>query len=189
MNNFTPRAGQVLALSRKEAHRFGHRSVGTEHLLLGLIRLRQGLAVQILRKVGFDLASTRADLKGRVGLGTDASTANKIPLTASAEKVISLAAKEAKMLGHKIVDAEHIFLGLLKDRDCDASKMLGSRGVEVEWIRAVTLESLRSGSAPSGFNSLIRPVEDFHPSPTLVMNNLAYFLLKMCGGSTLSNRN
>jgi ATP-dependent Clp protease ATP-binding subunit ClpC len=82
MNNFTPRAQQVLALARKEADRFHHNYVGTEHLLLGLIKLGQGVAVSVLQKMGLDLETVRAEVEKQVGTGQESKTPGQHPLHA-----------------------------------------------------------------------------------------------------------
>ena len=114
MNNFTPRAQQVIALAKKEADRFNHNFVGTEHLLLGLIKLGQGVAVNVLQKMGLDLETVRLEVEKQVGVGPDQKLIGNIPFTPRVKKVISLAAKEAKMLNHTYVGTEHILLGLLR---------------------------------------------------------------------------
>ncbi|MEJ1971643.1 MAG: Clp protease N-terminal domain-containing protein [Lacunisphaera sp.] len=87
MNNFTPRAQQVLALARKEADRFHHNYVGTEHLLLGLIKLGQGVAVSVLQKMGLDLETVRAEVEKQVGIGQESKTPGRQhPLHAAREK-------------------------------------------------------------------------------------------------------
>ena len=96
MNNFTPRAQQVLALARKEADRFNHNFVGTEHLLLGLIKLGQGVAVNVLQKLGLDLETVRMEVEKQVGTGPDQKMIGNIPYTPRVKKVLALAAKEAK---------------------------------------------------------------------------------------------
>src|SRR6187402_1809735 len=113
MNNFTPRAQQVLALARKEADRFNHNFVGTEHLLLGLIKLGQGVAVNVLQKMGLDLETVRMEVEKQVGTGPDQKMIGNIPYTPRVKKVLALAAKEAKALNHTYVGTEHILLGLM----------------------------------------------------------------------------
>jgi ATP-dependent Clp protease ATP-binding subunit ClpC len=95
-SNFTPRAQDALALARQEAERFHHNFVGTEHLLLGLIRLGDGTAVTVLRRMGFDLETVRAEVEKLVGTGPDQKLTGNIPYTPRVKKVLSLAAKEAK---------------------------------------------------------------------------------------------
>src|SRR5690349_9112252 len=94
MNNFTPRAQQVLALARKEADRFHHNYVGTEHILLGLIKLGQGVAVSVLQKMGLDLETVRAAVEKQVGTGQETKAQNSIPYTPRVKKVLALAGKE-----------------------------------------------------------------------------------------------
>ena len=115
MNNFTPRAQQVLALARKEADRFHHNYVGTEHILLGLIKLGQGVAVSVLQKMGLDLETVRAAVEKQVGTGQETKTPGSIPYTPRVKKVLALAGKEAKTLNHSYVGTEHILLGLLRE--------------------------------------------------------------------------
>src|SRR3984893_5729974 len=98
MNNFTPRAQQVLQLARKEADRFNHNYVGTEHLLLGLIKLGQGVAVNVLQKMGLDLETVRMEVEKQVGSGPETKIVGNIPYTPRVKKVLALAGKEAKAL-------------------------------------------------------------------------------------------
>src|SRR6516162_7975876 len=99
-SNFTPRAQKVLALSRKEAERFNHNFVGTEHLLLGLIALDQGTAVDVLRKMGLNLELVRAEVEKQVGTGPEQKMIGTIPFTPRVRKVFALADKERKALNH-----------------------------------------------------------------------------------------
>src|SRR5438552_5651786 len=92
MNNFTPRAQQALALARKEADRFNHNFVGTEHLLLGLIRLGQGVAVKVLRNIGLDLQTVRSEVEKMIGAGADQQMTGNILYTPRVKKVLALAA-------------------------------------------------------------------------------------------------
>src|ERR1035438_3979787 len=100
MSNFTPRAQQVLALARKEADRLNHNFLGTEHLLLGLIALGQGVAVNVLRKVGVDLETVRAEIQHMVGTGSYRQNIGNVPYTPRVKKVLDFAKKEAKALNH-----------------------------------------------------------------------------------------
>src|SRR4029077_7507692 len=116
-SNFTPRAQEAVALSRKEAERLNHNFVGTEHLLLGLIALDQGTAVTVLRKMELNLELVRAEVQKQVGNGPDQKITGTIPFTPRVKKVIALASKEAKALNHTYVGTEHILLGLLREGD------------------------------------------------------------------------
>src|SRR5204863_5914766 len=113
MNNFTPRAQQVLALARKEADRFNHNFVGTEHLLLGLIKLGQGVAVNVLQKIDLDLETVRMEVEIQVGSAPETKIVGNIPYTPRVKNVLAMAGKEAKALNHSFVGTEHILIGLL----------------------------------------------------------------------------
>ena len=91
MNNFTPRAQQVLQLARQEADRFNHGYIGTEHLLLGLIALGEGVAVSVLRRMGLDLDTVRLEVEKAVGVGADMKTVGNVPYTPRVTKVLALA--------------------------------------------------------------------------------------------------
>ncbi|PAW78439.1 MAG: NDP-hexose 4-ketoreductase [Verrucomicrobia bacterium Tous-C9LFEB] len=142
MNNFTPRAQQVLALARKEADRFNHNYVGTEHLLLGLIKLGQGVAVNVLQKMGLDLETVRIEVEKQVGSGPDTKMSGNIPYTPRVKKVLALAGKEAKALNHSYVGTEHILLGLLREGDGVAARVLKSLEVDIERTRNEVLKEL-----------------------------------------------
>src|SRR6201995_2707087 len=142
MNNFTPRAQQVLALARKEADRFNHNYVGTEHLLLGLIKLGQGVAVNVLQKMGLDLETVRMEVEKQVGTGPDQKMIGNIPYTPRVKKVLALAAKEAKALNHTYVGTEHILLGLLREGDGVAARVLKNLDVDIEQTRQEILKEL-----------------------------------------------
>jgi ATP-dependent Clp protease ATP-binding subunit ClpC len=142
MNNFTPRAQQVLALARKEADRFNHNFVGTEHLLLGLIKLGQGVAVNVLQKMGLDLETVRMEVEKQVGTGPDQKMIGNIPYTPRVKKVLALAAKEARALNHTYVGTEHILLGLLREGDGVAARVLKNLDVDIEQTRQEILKEL-----------------------------------------------
>src|SRR5450432_1558332 len=142
MSNFTPRAQQVLALARKEADRFNHNFLGTEHLLLGLIKLGQGVAVNVLQGMGIDLDTVRIAVEKEVGNGPDQKMIGNIPYTPRGKKVLALASKEAKALNHTYVGTEHILLGLLREGDGVAAKVLKNLDVDIEEARQRTLKEL-----------------------------------------------
>ncbi|MDA7888074.1 ATP-dependent Clp protease ATP-binding subunit [Akkermansiaceae bacterium] len=142
MNNFTPRAQQVLALARKEADRFNHNYIGTEHVLLGLIKLGQGVAVSVLQRMGLDLESVRMEVEKEVGTGPDQKTSANIPYTPRVKKVLALANKEAKQLNHSYVGTEHILLGLLREGEGMASRVLTSLNVDLPTTRNEVLAEI-----------------------------------------------
>src|SRR6478735_6365018 len=148
MNNFTPRAQQVLALARKEADRFNHNYVGTEHLLLGLIKLGQGVAVNVLQKMGLDLETVRMEVEKQVGSGPDQKMVGNIPYTPRVKKVLALAGKEAKALNHSYVGTEHILLGLLREGEGVAARVLKSLEIDIERTRNEILKELDPNFTP-----------------------------------------
>ncbi len=150
MNNFTPRAQQVLALARKEADRFHHNYVGTEHLLLGLINLGQGVAVNVLQKMGLDLETVRSAVEKQVGTGPESKPTGNIPYTPRVKKVLALAGKEARALNHSYVGTEHILLGLLREGEGVAARVLKSLDVDIERCRHEILSELDPNFASEG---------------------------------------
>jgi ATP-dependent Clp protease ATP-binding subunit ClpC len=148
MNNFTPRAQQVLALARKEADRFNHNYVGTEHLLLGLIKLGQGVAVNVLQKMGLDLETVRMEVEKQVGSGPETKMVGNIPYTPRVKKVLALAGKEAKALNHSYVGTEHILLGLLREGEGVAARVLKSLELDIERTRNEILKELDPNFTP-----------------------------------------
>jgi ATP-dependent Clp protease ATP-binding subunit ClpC len=166
MNNFTPRAQQVLALARKEADRFNHNYVGTEHLLLGLIKLGQGVAVSVLERMGLDLDSVRMEVEKQVGHGPDQKVSGNIPYTPRVKKVLALANKEAKQLSHSYVGTEHILLGLLREGEGVAARVLQSLDVDIQRTRNEILAEIDPNFSPEepddefeGFEDEEEPME------------------------------
>jgi ATP-dependent Clp protease ATP-binding subunit ClpA len=162
--NFTPRAQQVLALARKEADRFHHNFVGTEHLLLGLIKLGQGVAVTVLQKRGLDLEVVRLEVEKQVGTGPDQKVFGNIPYTPRVKKVLALAQKEARALNHTYVGTEHLLLGLLREGDGVASRVLRNLEVDVEQTRQEILRELDPNSPPTA-ESIKRAISSPRPMP------------------------
>ncbi|MEI8090684.1 MAG: ATP-dependent Clp protease ATP-binding subunit [Opitutaceae bacterium] len=160
MNNFTPRAQQVLALARKEADRFHHNYVGTEHILLGLIKLGQGVAVSVLQKMGLDLETVRSAVEKQVGTGQETKTPGSIPYTPRVKKVLALAGKEAKTLSHSYVGTEHILLGLLREGEGVAARVLKSLEIDIERTRNEILRELDPQFSGSGSGDAGAPGEE-----------------------------
>lgn len=158
MNNFTPRAQQVLALAKKEAERFYHNYVGTEHLLLGLINLGQGVAVNVLQKMGLDLETVRTAVEKQVGMGSEAQqSGSSIPFTPRVKKVLALAGKEAKALHHSYIGTEHILLGLLREGEGVAARVLKALDVNIERCRGEILSELDPNYSAEQENNLSAP--------------------------------
>src|SRR6478736_2297062 len=148
MNNFTPRAQQVLALARKEADRFNHSYVGTEHLLLGLIKLGQGVAVNVLERMGLELEAVRMEVEKEVGSGPPQKSAGNIPYTPRVKKVLALANKEAKALNHSYVGTEHLLLGLLREGEGVAARVLKRLDVDIQRTRNEILAEIDPNFSP-----------------------------------------
>jgi ATP-dependent Clp protease ATP-binding subunit ClpC len=148
MNDFTPRAQQVLVLARKEAERFKHNYVGTEHLLLGLIKLGEGVAVNVLQRMGLDLERVRMEVEKHVGSHPATSIIGNIPYTPRVKKVLALATKEAKALNHAYVGTEHILLGLLREGEGVAAQVLKSLEVDPARTRNEILKELDPNFTP-----------------------------------------
>ena len=147
-NNFTPRARKVVELARAEARRFHHNYVGTEHILLGLIKLGEGVAVNVLGRMGLDLKSVRAAVEKQVGPGPEeAKQPDTIPLTPRVQKVMAHATTEARSLGHAYVGTEHILLGLLKEGEGVAARVLLTLNVDLERCRKEILADIDPSAA------------------------------------------
>src|ERR1700676_1432380 len=148
MNNFTPRAQRVLALASKEAERFNRNYVGTEHLLLGLIKLGEGVAVNVLQKMGLDLEIARKEVEKHVGPRPETKMIGNIPYTPRVKKVLALAGKEAQALHHSYVGTEHILLGLLREGEGVAARVLKSLEVDPARTRNEVLKALDPNFIP-----------------------------------------
>ncbi len=148
MNNFTPRAQQVLQLARKEADRFNHGYVGTEHILLGLIALGQGVAVNVLQRMGVNLETVRLEVEKAVGVGPETKTVGNVPFTPRVKKVLALASQEARAMNHAYVGTEHILLGLLREGEGVAARILKNLNVDLEKARIEVLKELDPNFEP-----------------------------------------
>ena len=144
MNDFTLRAQEALALAHKEADQLNHQFVGTEHLLIGLVSLEQGVGVTVLKKLGVDLDGIREEVKKLIGAGPNFRTIGNPPYTPRLKKVLSLAAKEAQELGHTYIGTEHLLLGLLRDGDGFAAQVLKKNRINIERTREEVLREIGS---------------------------------------------
>jgi ATP-dependent Clp protease ATP-binding subunit ClpA len=166
MGNFTPRALQVLALARTEADRLNHNFLGTEHILLGLIKLGQGVAFNVLLKMGLVLETVRMEVEKQVGTRPGPKITGNTPYTPRVKKVFALAQKEAKNLNHTYVGTEHLLLGLLQEGGGVAAKVFRNLDVDIERTRREILKELDPnsfGCSPVGEpanNPSSRPAEE-----------------------------
>ena len=137
--NFTENARKVMSLANKEALRFNHDYVGTEHILLGLIRVGTGVAAHVLRNLSVDTKGIRLEVEKLVPPGPETVTMGKLPLTPRAKKVLDLAWEEAHALGHNYVGTEHLLLGLLRENDGVAARVLMNLGLKLDRVRQEVL--------------------------------------------------
>jgi len=143
---FTERAKKVLALAQEEARRFNHNYIGTEHLLLGLVREGEGVAARVLQSMGVQLPKVRSAVEFIIGRG-ESTVVGEIGLTPRARKVIEYAVDEARRLGHHYIGTEHLLLGLVREGEGIAAGVLESLGVNLEKVRQQVLQVLAQGTA------------------------------------------
>ena len=148
-NRFTERARKVIILAKEEARRFNHDYIGTEHILLGLIREGEGVAATVLEKMGMDLQTIRLEVEKVVQPGPTTQILGDIPFTPRAKKALELAAEEARALGHNYIGTEHILLGLIREGESVASQVLLNLGLDLDRVRNEVLQVL--GAATPGF--------------------------------------
>src|SRR5690606_25146028 len=152
--NFTDRVRKVLQMAREEAARLHHEYVGTEHILLGLIREGEGVAAAVLTNLGVDLEDIQQKIEETVKKGkAAAATGPELPYTSRAKKVLELAMMEARELNHSYVGTEHLLLGLLREEKGIAAQVLTDAGVSLEQARAETLRLLGSDMASPSSSS------------------------------------
>src|ERR671917_787889 len=145
--NFTERVRKVLAMAREEAARLHHEYVGTEHILLGLIREGEGVAAAVLQNLSVDLEQIHERIEESVRKGKATIALGELPYTSRAKKVLEYAMAEARELNHSYVGTEHLLLGLLREEKGIAAEVLNQLGVTLEEARRQTLKLL--GSEPN----------------------------------------
>jgi ATP-dependent Clp protease ATP-binding subunit ClpC len=145
-DKFTERARKVLTLAQEEAQRFNHNYIGTEHLLLGLVREGEGVAAKVLANMGVELNKVRSAVEFIIGRG-DRMVMGEIGLTPRAKKVIELAVDEARRLNHQYIGTEHLLLGLVREGEGIAAGVLESLGVSLDRVRAQVIHVLSQSSS------------------------------------------
>ncbi len=145
-DKFTERARKVLSLAQEEAQRFQHNYIGTEHLLLALVREGEGVAAKVLMQLGIELPKIRQAVVLIIGRG-DRIVLGEIGLTPRAKKVIELAVDEARRLNHHYIGTEHILLGLVREGDGIGAKILERMGVKLDDVRTTTTQILIGGGS------------------------------------------
>ena len=141
----TDRARKVMALANQEAQRFNHEYIGTEHILLGLVKEGSGVGANVLKNLDIDLRKVRLEVEKLVKSGPEMVTMGKLPQTPRAKKVLEYAIEEARNLNHNYVGAEHLLLGLLREQDGVAAQVLMNLGVKLEEVREEVLNLLGAG--------------------------------------------
>src|SRR6187401_1861414 len=142
---FTDRARKVMQLANQEAQRFNHEYIGTEHILLGLVKEGSGVAANVLKNLDIDLRKIRNEVEKIVQAGPDMVTMGKLPQTPRAKKVIEYAIEEARNLNHNYVGTEHLLLGLLREHDGVAAQVLMNLSLKLEEVREEVLNLLGAG--------------------------------------------
>ncbi|PKN78312.1 MAG: NDP-hexose 4-ketoreductase, partial [Chloroflexi bacterium HGW-Chloroflexi-9] len=140
-DKFTERARRVLTLAQEEAQRFNHNYIGTEHLLLGLIREQDGIAAKALESLSISLEDVHQQVEELIGRGTYVPTGH-IPFTPRAKKVLELSLREALQLGHNYIGTEHILLGLIREGEGVAAQVLLNLGADLEKVRSAVIQLL-----------------------------------------------
>ncbi len=143
-DKFTNRAKQVIKLAKKEAQRLNHNYLGTEHILLGLLKLGQGVAVNVLRNLGLDFETVRQEVERLVGYGPEIQVYGDPALTGRVKKVFEFSNEEAAHLGHNYVGTEHLLLGLLRQTDGVAAQVLENLNVDLQEVRKEVLKELET---------------------------------------------
>src|ERR1700722_1548344 len=159
-DKFTNRAKQVIKLAKKEAQRLNHNYLGTEHVLLGLLKLGQGVAVNVLRNLNIDFETVRTAVETLVGFGPEIQVYGDPALTGKVKKVFEYANEEAANLNHNYVGTEHLLLGLLRQTDGVAAQVLENLNVNLKEVRKEVLKELET------FNLQLPPM-----GPTPTQNN------------------
>ena len=157
---FTDRARKVMALANQEAQRFNHEYVGTEHILLGLVKEGQGVAANVLHNLQVDLKKIRLEVEKIVKSGPNMVTMGKLPQTPRAKKVIEFAIEEARNLGHNYVGTEHLLLGLLREHDGVAAQVLMNLGLKLDDVRTEVLNILGATMESEGAPAAASPQEE-----------------------------
>jgi ATP-dependent Clp protease ATP-binding subunit ClpA len=147
-DRFTDRARKVMALARKEAQRFNHDFIGTEHILLGLIGEGSGVAANVLKNLGVEINKIRSEIEKNVQPGPSAVTMGQLPFTPRAKKVLELTMEEANELGYSYIGTEHLLLGMLRERDGVAAQVLLDLGLKLEDVRSEVLALLGAEATP-----------------------------------------
>ena len=147
---FTDRARRVVVLAQEEARELGHNYIGTEHILLGLLREPEGAAAQALEALGIGLDAVRQQVRQIIGQGEGTTLPSHIPFTPRAKKVLELSLREALQLGHNYIGTEHILLGLIREGEGVAAQVLVKLGADLNRVRQQVIMTLHASEAEAG---------------------------------------
>ncbi len=156
---FTDRARKVMALANQEAQRFNHEYIGTEHILLGLVKEGSGVGANVLKNLQVDLRKVRLEVEKLVKSGPETVTMGKLPQTPRAKRVIEYAIEEARQLNHNYVGTEHLLLGLLREQDGVAAQVLMNLGLKLDDVREEVLNLLGAGVESEEASTMAPPGE------------------------------
>lgn len=151
-DRFTDRARKVMALAREEARRFNHEYIGTEHILLGLVKEGSGVAANVLQNLDIELKKIRLEVEKIVQSGSDLVSVGQLPFTPRVKKVLEYAMEEARALGHNYIGTEHLLLGLLREQEGVAAQVLLNLGVKLEDVREEVIGLLGSEAVQGSIN-------------------------------------
>jgi ATP-dependent Clp protease ATP-binding subunit ClpC len=157
MHNLTPRARQAMIYARNEAVRFNHDYIGTEHVLLGIISLGQGVAVEVLKAMGVNLEKLRVEVEKSSGAGGGTVTEGELPFSPRLKKILALAAKEAKSINFNFIGTEHLLLAILREGESVAARLLKNMGVDMEMVREQILKALDPDFLPDDLQPNTKP--------------------------------
>lgn len=183
MNKFTERAQKVILIAQEEAKRLNHDYVGTEHILLGLIALGEGVAAQVLSNLGVDLHKIQSEVEKIVGAGDNVMLLGEIPFSPRAKKVLELAVEEANNLGHYYVGTEHLLLGLLREEEGVASRVLENLGLRLDIVREEIINLLGEPGKP--FHSQHQHVSSRTKSKTPMLDDFSRDLTQLAKEDSL----
>jgi ATP-dependent Clp protease ATP-binding subunit ClpC len=182
--NFSNRVQDVIRLSREEALRLGHDYIGTEHLLLGVIREGEGIAVKILRNLGVDLYKLKKAIEDTVRTSGGTLTIGNIPLTKQAEKVLKITYLEAKLYKSDVIGTEHLLLSLLRDDDNIAAQILHQFNIHYDVVRG-ELDNIISGKPSTPPHAQAAAEKKPEKSKTPVLDNFGHDLTKLAAEDKL----
>ena len=149
-DRLTPRARQALMLAKRESMRFNHGYIGSEHLLLGLLALGEGVAVSVLQERGLNLEALRMEVEKCCGQGGSTLQAGELSMTKGLGKVLEIAAAEAKSMNYDFIGTEHLLLGILREGDSQAARIMRNLGVDAEDVRQAVIKALDPDYLPDG---------------------------------------